>query len=95
MDSSHIASNIRETTRLQLLVEVLQRVHRGLTEEDQARLADEFAPYLKGSAGQYAYRIKGKDAYTEHLQQVGELIGRFGLNGLATAYDAPVTGRLT
>ena len=90
MDSSQIASNIRETTRLQLLVEVLQRVHRGLTEEDQARLADEFAPYLKGSAGQYTYRIKGKDAYTEHLQQVGELMNRL-VNELAVAYgEAPM-----
>ena len=90
MDSSQIASNIRETTRLQLLVEVLQRVHRGLTEADQARLADEFAPYLKGSAGQYTYRIKGKDAYTKHLQQVGELMNRL-VNELAVAYgEAPM-----
>jgi hypothetical protein len=28
MDSTLIASNIRQTTRLQLLIEVLQRVHR-------------------------------------------------------------------
>ena len=90
MDSSQIASNIRETTRLQLLVEVLQRVHRGLTEADQARLADEFAPYLKGSAGQYTYRIKGKDAYTEHLQQVGELMKRL-VDELAVAYGETPT----
>jgi hypothetical protein len=53
MDSTLIASNIRQTTRLQLLVEVLQRVHRILDEDDQQRYADDFAAYLKGSSGQY------------------------------------------
>ena len=85
MDSSQIASNIRETTRLQLLVEVLQRAHRDLGEEDRVHLADEFAPYLKGSAGQYTYRIKGEEAYKQHLQQVGELMKRL-VDELAAAY---------
>ena len=44
MDSTMIASNIRETTRLQLLVEVLQRVQRMLDESDQQRYAEEFEP---------------------------------------------------
>jgi hypothetical protein len=35
MDSTQIASNMREMSRLQLLVEILQRVHRMLKEEDQ------------------------------------------------------------
>ena len=75
VDSTMIASNIRETTRLQLLVEVLQRTHRMLDETDQQRYAEEFEPYLKGSSGQYIYRIKGKDV-AEHLQGVGELMHR-------------------
>ena len=75
MDSTLIASNIRETTRLQLLVEVLQRVHRMLDEADQRRYAQEFEPYLKGSSGQYVYRLKGEDI-AEHLRGVGELMHR-------------------
>ena len=35
MDSTQIARNMREMSRLQLLVEVLQRVQRMLSEEDQ------------------------------------------------------------
>jgi len=73
MDSTQIASNIREVTRLRLLVEVLQRTHRMLSEADQHQYAEAFAPYLKGSAGQYTYRIRNEE-YDEHLQQVGELM---------------------
>lgn len=73
MDSTMIASNIREMTRLQLLVEVLQRVHRMLNEEDQQQYAEAFAPYLKGSSGQYIYRLKTGDV-AGHLQVVGELM---------------------
>ena len=88
MDSTLIASNIRQTTRLQLLVEVLQRVHRMLNEADRERYADDFAPYLKGSSGQYVYRIKG-EAYDEHIQRVGELMRKL-LEELPASYaDVP------
>jgi hypothetical protein len=73
MDSTLIASNIRQTTRLQLLIEVLQRVQRMLDEGDQQRYADDFAAYLKGSSGQYMYSIK-REEYAEHLQRVGDLM---------------------
>jgi len=75
MDSTQIASNIREMSRLQLLVEVLQRVHRMLDEADQKRCRKDFEPYLKGSSGQYVYRIKGEKV-TDHLQPIGELMYR-------------------
>jgi hypothetical protein len=75
MDSTQIASNIRSMSRLQLLVEVLQRVHRMLTEEDQGHYAEEFAPYIQGHAGQYVYHIKGQDT-NEHLQKIGEVMQR-------------------
>ena len=70
MDSTLIASNIREMTRLQLLVEVLQRTHRMLAErdKDQQQYAEAFAPYLKGSSGQYIYRLKAGDV-AEHLHR--------------------------
>jgi hypothetical protein len=73
MDSTQIASNIREMTRLRLLVEVLQRTHGMLSEADQRQFAEAFAPYLKGSSGQYTYRIKSEE-YEVHLQQAGELM---------------------
>ncbi len=63
-----------DASRLQLLVEAIQRVHRILSEADQQRLAESFEPYIKGTAGHYTYRVKGKEAVWEHLQQVGNAI---------------------
>jgi hypothetical protein len=71
MDSTDLASNIADLSRLELLITVLQRLHRVLSSEDQARYRDVFAPYIKEGAGQYTYRIKGKEAVWEHIQQVG------------------------
>jgi hypothetical protein len=88
MDSTLIASNIRQTTRLQLLVEVLQRAHRMLDESDQQRYADAFAAYLKGSSGQYIYSIQ-KEAYAEHLQRVGELMHQLVTELQAKYADEP------
>lgn len=85
MDSTMIASNIREMTRLQLLVEVLQRVHRMLSEEDQQQYAEAFAPFLKGSSGQYIYRLKAGDV-AEHLQDIGELMAQL-TDELAACYE--------
>ena len=75
MDSTQIASNIRTMSRLQLQVEVLQRVHRMLTEEEQGYYAEVFAPYIQGHAGQYVYHLKGQDT-SEHLQKIGEVMQR-------------------
>jgi hypothetical protein len=88
MDSTLIASNIREMSRLQLLVEVLQRVHRMLNEEDQQQYTEAFAPYLKGSSGQYIYRLKAGDV-AGHLQGIGELMAQL-TDELAARYgDEP------
>ena len=74
MDSTQIASNILEMSRLQLLVEAVQRMHHSLSEADQQGYAETFAPYLQGHSGQYVYRIKGQEAKQAHLQQIGEVI---------------------
>jgi hypothetical protein len=74
MDSTQIASNIMDMSRLQLLVEALQRVHRMLSEADQQRYGEVFAPYLQGHSGQFVYRIKGKGKSEEYLQRIGEVI---------------------
>ena len=88
MDSTLLASNIRQMGRVQLLVTVLQRVWRMLSEEDQQRYADLFAPYLKKHAGQYVYRLKKEDLPV-HLQRIGEAMRRL-LTELEAAYgDQP------
>lgn len=70
MDSTQIASNIRQHGRLQLLVEVLQRVPRMLTETDQARYADLLKPFLQGHPGWYVYKMKQSE-FPEHIRRVG------------------------
>ena len=84
MDSTQVASNIRGLSRLQLLVEVLQRAHRMLNEVDQARYVDEFAPYIVGSSGQYVYRVKSEEGIS-HIQHIGTLMHRL-VNELANTY---------
>lgn len=71
MDSTLLASNIRQMGRVQLLVEVLQRVQRMLSAADQERYAELFAPYIKGHAGQYVYHMRNEEVGT-HLQRIGE-----------------------
>ena len=85
MDSTQIASNIVSASRLQLLVEALQRVERILSEGDKVRLAETFAPYSRESAGHYTYRVKGKEAVQAHLQEIGQSIHTLLLN-LKSAY---------
>lgn len=75
MDSTLLASNIRQMGRLQLLVTVLQRVWRMLTEKDQQRYSDLFSAYLQGHAGQYVYRLKKED-FPVHLERIGEVMRR-------------------
>jgi len=84
MDSTQISSNVRRYSRLQLLVEIVQRAARMLNEEDQARYADLLAPYGQSNAGQYCYRVKNSDL-DSHLQQVGQVIYRL-LDELSTCY---------
>lgn len=73
VDSTQIASNIRQMSRVQLLVEVLQRVWRMLRSADQANYQGQFEPYLKGSSGQYVYPIK-PDETVRHLTAIGALL---------------------
>jgi len=70
MDSVQVASNIRRMGRVQLLVEVLQRVERMLNEADRGRYREAFAPYLKGHAGHYVYRMKGEEV-AGHIERIG------------------------
>jgi hypothetical protein len=84
MDSTQIASNIRQYSRLQLLVEVLQRVYRDLSAADQQHHAAEFGAYVTGSSGQYLYRLK-PEAYISQLEQIGQVIHKLVI-ALAPTY---------
>jgi hypothetical protein len=53
MDTTQVSSNIHEWGRLQLLVLVIQRVYRMLSEAEKAGYAERFQPYVKESAGHY------------------------------------------
>jgi hypothetical protein len=85
MDSTQIASNIVNSSRLRLLVEGIQRTHKILSEADKSRLEKLYAPYLKGSSDQYGYKIKGTEANRSHLQQAGKTM-LFLLEELAGSY---------
>ncbi len=76
MDSTQIASNIMDMSRLQLLVEAFQRLYRILSEADRQSYQEMFAPYLKVSSGQYTYAIKGKEETHRNIQQVGQSMYR-------------------
>jgi hypothetical protein len=73
MDSTQVGCNIRQQGRLQLLVEILQRVHRMLSESDQGRWAETFEPYLHGHPGWYVYRLK-KEEFATHIERVGRVM---------------------
>lgn len=89
VDSKQIASNIRQMSRLQLLVEVLQRVYRMLTAADKLGYHEAFKPYIKEKSGRYIYRLKGEQ-HQPHIEQVGKLMARL-LDELAAAYEGEET----
>jgi hypothetical protein len=84
MDSTQVMSNIRQMSRLQLLVEMVQRLVRVMSEADRARYGLELGPYLKGSSGQYVYRVKSEEKHT-HLQELGQVMHHL-VEGLAADY---------
>jgi hypothetical protein len=85
VDSTQIASNVRELSRLQLLIEILQRTYKMLSEADRTRFSADFAPYIKGTAGQFTYRLKGKGAGRPHLKAIGKLMAKL-VDDLAIDY---------
>jgi hypothetical protein len=73
MDSTQIASNIRNRNRLQLLVEILQRVVRIMSDEERERYKQQLEPYVQGSSGQYVYRMKPREQ-AERVLEVGQVM---------------------
>ena len=86
MDSTQISSNIRQMSRLQLLVEVLQRVWRLLVEEEiQANYEETFSSYVKNTSGQFIYHVKPGESQ-KHLEAIGHLM-RHLIGELAADYQ--------
>ena len=57
-DSFMAMSNIRSYSRTQLLIEMLIRLHRVLSDEDKLRFKELLDPYTKQSSGQYIYNLE-------------------------------------
>jgi hypothetical protein len=71
-DSVMLASNIRDYSRLQLLIEIVLRLHRVLSETDQAAVKEWLAPYLRQSSSTYLYRLE-RAAIPDELNKLGHL----------------------
>ena len=72
-DSTQIGSNIREYTRIELLVEVALRMWRALDEAHQAEHAERFAPYVAAkTSGQFVHRLRHSEIGAV-LEQLGQL----------------------
>lgn len=84
VDSTQIASDMRTGSRLQLLVEVLGRVYMMLTPQDQERYAELLAPYSKGKASHFVYRLQ-RGQYAEKLAGIGPVMHQL-LAELASDY---------
>ena len=84
-DSKQIASNIRRMTRLQLLIEVLQRTYRMLQAADKLSWHAHFEPYIKEKSGRYLYRLKG-EKHQSHIEQVGVVMQKL-VTELADTYE--------
>ncbi len=61
MDSFFAPSNIRNPSRLSLLIEVVIRVYRILNKEDKERFASKFADYTGQTSEHYIYQLKPSD----------------------------------
>ena len=71
-DSFMAMSNIRSYSRTQLLIEMLIRLHRILSDEDQNRFNDILSPYIKQSSGQYLYTLQ-RQQIPQEQQKLGQL----------------------
>ena len=72
-DSTQIGSNIRQYTRIELLVEVVLRMWRVLDEADQKAHGERFAPYVEAkTSGQFLYRLS-RSEIDPVLERLGEL----------------------
>jgi hypothetical protein len=85
MDSTQVLSNLAKMTRLQLLVSVLQKVHRGLPTSMQDHWGERWQCYLDRRPHQVCYRVAAAEV-EGHLLIIGEELGAVEV---ALAQQAP------
>ena len=73
MDSSFAGSFIKQMSRLELIVKVLQNFYRDLDEGEQARWNPLVKEYVETEAGHIAYYLMSSEV-DDHLQKVGALL---------------------
>lgn len=72
-DSTQIGSNIRDYTRVELLVEVALRMWRVMEKADQEVHAERFAPYVAAkTSGQFVHRLR-RSEIPEAMERLGQL----------------------
>ena len=84
MDSTMVGSNIRQMGRLQLLVEVLQRVQRMLRKKDQSPLCRSLCALPAGARRAVCLHLK-REEFAGHIQRIGEFMQRL-LDELKESY---------
>ena len=70
-DSLQVESNIRSYSRIQLLIEVLLRLYRIMSDDDKKQFGSLFAPYAGKTSGQYIYKVE-QDKFDKELEQLAE-----------------------
>jgi hypothetical protein len=71
MDSSQLLSNLAKMNRLELLVAVVQTVHKQLPEPVEEDWAERWSTYLDGRPHEVCYRIPDREL-EEHLGAIGQ-----------------------
>jgi hypothetical protein len=75
MDSFMVMTNIRNYSRLQLIIEGIIRFYRILNKADGKEFVEKYGEYVKQSSGQYVYRLKKKDVSHE-TEKIGILYSK-------------------
>jgi hypothetical protein len=73
MDSSFIGSFIKQMSRLELIVKVLQNFYHDLPEAEQSRWSSRLAEYVEDEARHISYHLKRAEV-EGHLREVGALL---------------------
>ena len=73
MDSSFVGSFIKQMSRLELIVKVLQNFYRDLDDEERARWNPLVNKYVETEARHIVHYLKSSEV-TEYLQKVGALL---------------------
>jgi hypothetical protein len=88
MDSTQVTSNIHNFSRLQLLVEVLQRVYRMLCEVDRARYAELLQAYVRESSAKFVFGVSSEEGRQE-IARIGQVMATLVSELAANYRDEP------